>query len=119
MYQAPFAGEMKPFAGVACPLNAIRAMSLRCSAKEMAARKWGLANHSLSYAGSGAVAFWLNHICSVLRDGPRSCAEPGSLRLTASKVSGGTPSSMAYCPRRKRSSSVSEFARKSSFKLGR
>ena len=57
-----------------CMRHAVLAMQpkTRWIARETATRKAWLRNHDFSQAGMGAPWAWLNHICSVLSDGPRS-----------------------------------------------
>src|SRR5579863_1605226 len=101
------AGEIGPVAGCACPRNTTRLRSSRLIAAEIARRKAVERNQFFLYCGSGERATWLNHICSLSREGPASCTSCGVAAASLSKYSLSRELMKSTSPRRKRSSSTS------------
>src|SRR5215469_6906917 len=104
-----FAGETGPTAGCACPRKTTRAKSPRLIVCEIALRNAAERNHFFLYAGIGAFATWLNHICSLSREGPASCTRFDDVDASLSKYSLSSELIRLISLRLKRSISTSRF----------
>src|SRR5215831_7747912 len=103
------AGEMGPIAACACPRNTRRAISSRLIAWEIARRNADERNQAFLYGGSGDLATWLNHICSLSNEAPASCATCGEVNASLSKYSLSSELIRSSSPRLKRSISTSRL----------
>src|SRR5579863_143649 len=95
-----FAGEIGPAAGCACPRKTMRLRSWRLMAEEIARRKAVERNQFFLYCGSGERDTWLNHICSLSREGPASWTSCGVVAASLSKYSLSSELIRSISPRR-------------------